>query len=116
MFRRLLRHPGLADHELLAFGHHEQQALVAQPLHRPHLGAETAVGRHHQVLGPDPVEALGELAQCLGSAMCDRVEDRAHLVGGRCDVELRPRQHLTHGAHLQAGAPQIGPGHHGRQV
>lgn len=74
------------------------------------------LGRHPQVLGPDPVEALGELAQCLGSAMCDRVEDRAHLVGGRCDVELRPRQHLTHGAHLQAGAPQIGPGHHGRQV
>ena len=74
------------------------------------------LGGHPKVLGTDPVETLGELAQRLGPSMRDGVEDRAHLVGGRRDVELRPRQHLTHGAPLQAGASQIGPGHHGRQV
>ena len=70
------------------------------------------LGRDPQVLRPDAVEPLAEVAQRVRSAMPDVLDDRADLLQGRLDVELGARQRGPQGAHLERASPQVESGHH----
>ena len=71
------------------------------------------LGRDPQVLRPDAVELLAEVAQRVRPAMPDVLDDRADLVQRRLDVELGARQRGPQGAHLERASPQVESGHHG---